>query len=397
MTTLLISHPACLLHDMGEGHPEQPDRLRAVERALEAETFQMLARDAAPRADLAAIARVHPLDYIEALQAGTPTQGRTDIDQDTSMSPGSFEAALRSAGGAIFAVDEVMTRRARNAFVATRPPGHHAETTMPRGFCFFNNAAIAARHAQAAHGAERIAIVDFDVHHGNGTQHIFWYEKNVMYASTHEMPLFPGTGELGERGEHDQIVNAPLCAGDTGEVFREAMEVAILPRVVDFAPDLVIVSAGFDAHHRDPLGNLNLVEADFAWITWRLMEIAEKRCGGRIVSVLEGGYDLRALGRSVGAHLTALMEGSGARDREHSPSGLIARVGVGRPPRWRTPGMSASDEIIRQRAYELWEQVGRPDGRSDEFWFAAKAEFERKARSGEGQLSALAPLRVASS
>ena len=309
MTTLLISHPACLTHDMGEGHPEQPDRLRAVERAFESETFQMLARDVAPRAEISAIARVHPLEYIEALRAATPTQGHTVIDQDTSMSPGTFEAALRSAGGAIFAVDEVMTRKVRNAFVATRPPGHHAELATPMGFCFFNNVAVAARHARAIYGADRIAIMDFDVHHGNGTQHIFWDDPNVMYASTHEMPHYPGTGSIGERGEHDQIVNAPLRAGDAGDTFREAIEVGILPRIVDFAPDLIIISAGFDAHRRDPLGNINLVEADFVWVTRKLMEIAQKRCGGRIVSVLEGGYDLEALARSVAAHVTTLMEG----------------------------------------------------------------------------------------
>jgi acetoin utilization deacetylase AcuC-like enzyme len=309
VTTLLISHPACLAHDMGEGHPEQPDRLRAVERALEAETFQMLARDAAPRAEIGAIARVHPVDYIEALRAATPTQGLIAIDQDTSMCPASFEAALRSAGGAVFAVDEVMTRKVRNAFVATRPPGHHAEVATPMGFCFFNNAAVAARHARAIYGAERVAIVDFDVHHGNGTQHIFWDDPNVMYASTHEMPNFPGTGAISERGEHDQIVNAPLRAGDAGDAFREAMEVAILPRISDFSPDLLIVSAGFDAHRRDPLGNLRLVEADYVWITRKLMEIAQKRCGGRIVSILEGGYDLEGLARSVAAHVSTLMDG----------------------------------------------------------------------------------------
>ncbi len=309
MTTLLISHPACLAHDMGEGHPERPERLRAVERAFESENFQMLARDAAPRAEISSIARVHPLEYIEALRAATPTQGHTVIDQDTSMSPGTFEAALRSAGGAVFAVDEVMSRKVRSAFVATRPPGHHAERATPMGFCFFNNAAVAARHAQAVYGAGHIAIVDFDVHHGNGTQHIFWDDPNVMYASTHEMPHYPGTGSLGERGEHDQIVNAPLRAGDSGEVFREAMETAILPRVDDFAPDLIIISAGFDAHRRDPLGNLNLVEADFVWATRKLMEIAQRRCAGRIVSVLEGGYDLDGLARSAAAHVTALMEG----------------------------------------------------------------------------------------
>ncbi len=309
VTTLVISHPACLAHDMGEGHPERPDRLRAVERALESEVFQMLARDVAPRADLSAIERVHPKEYIDAIRAATPKQGLTEIDQDTSMSPGTYEAALRSAGGAVFAVDEVMSGKVRNAFVATRPPGHHAEVANPMGFCFFNNAAIAARHAQAAHGAERVAIVDFDVHHGNGTQHIFWDDPTVIYGSTHEMPLYPGTGAAGERGEHDQIVNAPLRAGDTGETFREAMDVVILPRIEAFSPDLIIISAGFDAHRRDPLGNLNFVEADYSWATRRLMEIAHRKSGERVVSVLEGGYDLQGLARSVAAHVTALMEG----------------------------------------------------------------------------------------
>ena len=309
MTTLVISHPACLGHDPGEGHPERPDRLRAIDRALESEAFQMLARDAAPRADLGTIARVHPRDYIEAIRAATPQQGLAAVDQDTSMSPGSFEAALRAAGGAVFAVDEVMTGKARTAFVSTRPPGHHAEVTTPMGFCFFNNAAIAARHAQAAHGAERVAIVDFDVHHGNGTQHIFWDDATVMYASTHQMPHYPGTGAVGERGEHDQIVNAPLRAGDGGEAFRAAMESVILPRVQAFSPDLVIISAGFDAHRRDPLGNLNLVEADFSWATRKLMGVAQRHAHERVVSVLEGGYDLEGLARSVAAHVTTLMEG----------------------------------------------------------------------------------------
>jgi acetoin utilization deacetylase AcuC-like enzyme len=311
-TTLLISHPACLAHEMGEGHPERPDRLRAIERALESEAFQMLARDSEPPADLAAIARVHPQDYIEAIRDATPQQGLAAVDPDTSMSPGSFEAALRAAGGAVFAVDEVMGGKARNAFVATRPPGHHAEVATPMGFCFFNNAAIAARHAQKAHGAERVAIMDFDVHHGNGTQHIFWDDPTVMYASTHQMPHYPGTGAVRERGEHDQIVNAPLRAGDGGDAFREAMEAAILPRLEAFSPDLLIISAGFDAHRRDPLGNLNLVEADYAWATRKLMEIARKHAHERVVSVLEGGYDLEGLSRSVAAHVTALMEGSAA-------------------------------------------------------------------------------------
>jgi len=309
VTTLLISHPACLVHDMGEGHPERPDRLRAIDRVLEGEVFQMLARDVAPRVEIAALARVHPLDYIEAIRAATPARGHVAIDQDTSMNPGTFEAALRSAGGGVFAVDEVMTRKVRNAFVATRPPGHHCETATPMGFCFFNNVAVAARHARAAYGVERVAIMDFDVHHGNGTQHIFWDDPNVMYASTHEMPLYPGTGSIGERGEHDQIVNAPLRAGDAGDTFREAMEAAILPRIGDFAPDLVIISAGFDAHRRDPLANLNFVEADYVWATRKLMEIAQKHCSGRVVSMLEGGYDLDGLARSVAAHVRTLMEG----------------------------------------------------------------------------------------
>jgi acetoin utilization deacetylase AcuC-like enzyme len=309
LATLVITHSACLAHEMGEGHPERPDRLRAIERALESEAFQMLARDVAPRADLAAVARVHPKDYIEAIRAATPKAGLTAVDPDTSMSPGTYEAVLRSAGGAIFAVDEVMRGKARNAFAATRPPGHHAEAATPMGFCFFNNVAIAARHAQAAHGADRVAIVDFDVHHGNGTQHIFWDDPTVMYASTHQMPHYPGTGAVAERGEHNQIVNAPLRAGDGGEAFRAAMEVAILPRIEAFSPDLIIISAGFDAHQRDPLGDLNLVEADYGWVTRRLMEIASRTSGERIVSVLEGGYDLQGLARSVAVHVTTLMEG----------------------------------------------------------------------------------------
>jgi acetoin utilization deacetylase AcuC-like enzyme len=216
---------------------------------------------------------------------------------------------LRAAGGATRAVDEVMDQAIRNAFVAARPPGHHAETAVPMGFCLFNNAAIAARHAQSQHGAERVAIVDFDVHHGNGSQEIFWSDPTVMYCSTHQMPLYPGTGSPSERGEHNTIVNAPLRPGDGGEQFRAAFETVILPRLREFRPDLVVVSAGFDAHMRDPLANLNLVEPDFAWATQKLMEIADQSAGGRLVSVLEGGYDLDGLARSVAAHVTALMRG----------------------------------------------------------------------------------------
>jgi acetoin utilization deacetylase AcuC-like enzyme len=225
------------------------------------------------------------------------------------MSPGSFEAALRAVGGAKLAVDDVMTGKASNAFVATRPPGHHTETARPMGFCLFNNAAIAARYAQKMHGIERAAIVDFDVHHGNGSQDIFWSDKSVMYCSTHEMPLYPGTGAVGERGEFNTVVNAPLSAGDGGAAFKEAFEAVILPRLREFKPDILIISAGFDAHTRDPLANLNLVEADYTWVTKKLMDVADASAKGRVVSLLEGGYDLQGLSRSVAAHVTALMHG----------------------------------------------------------------------------------------
>jgi len=308
-TTLLLSHPACLEHQTPMGHPERPDRLRAIERALEDEKFQTLAREQAPLGEPDVIALCHPMDYVEAIRSATPDEGFIALDADTSMSPGSFEAALRAVGGGIQAVDEVMTGKVANAFVAVRPPGHHAETARPMGFCLFNNAAIAARYAQKKLGAERVAVVDFDVHHGNGSQDIFWSDKSVMYCSTHEMPLYPGTGAASERGEFNTIVNAPLRAGDGGAEFRIAFENMILPRLREFRPDLIVVSAGFDAHTRDPLANLNLVEADYAWVTQKLMEIADQSAGGRIVSMLEGGYDLQGLARSVAAHVTTLMRG----------------------------------------------------------------------------------------
>ena len=292
---------------MGPGHPERPDRLRVIERCLEHERFQALERRAAPLAAREALLRVHPETYLRALEEAAPREGLTALDPDTMMCPKTLEAALHAAGGGVAAVDEVMTGAANTAFVAVRPPGHHAGARTPMGFCFFNNIAVAARHARAAHGAERVAIVDFDVHHGNGTQEIFWSDASVLFCSTHQAPFYPGTGGRNETGEHGTIVNAPLFAGATGEAFLEAFADAILPRVKDFAPDLILISAGFDAHADDPLGGLLLQEQDFSEVTKRLMDIADHCCGGRIVSMLEGGYDLDALGRSASAHVLALM------------------------------------------------------------------------------------------
>jgi acetoin utilization deacetylase AcuC-like enzyme len=307
VTTLYLSHPAALDHATPPGHPERPDRIRAIDRALEDERFAGLVRAAAPLAASEVAALAHPVPYVEAIVEAAPKSGLVQIDSDTLMSPGTLEAALRAVGGAVHAVDAVMKGECANAFVAMRPPGHHAERMQAMGFCLFNHAAIAVRHARQKHGATRVALVDWDVHHGNGSQDIFWDDPSVMFASTHQMPLFPGTGAVGERGTHDTIVNVPLRAGDGSAVFREAFEKGILARVAAFAPDFIVVSAGFDAHRNDPLGSVELDEGDFGWATRRLMEVADKHAGGRIVSVLEGGYDLTGLGRSVAAHVDALM------------------------------------------------------------------------------------------
>ncbi len=308
MTTLLLTHPACLDHATPPGHPERADRLRAVAEALSAERFSGLVRGEAPEGSLDSVALCHNEHYVTELREIAPASGMVYIDGDTSMSPGTWEAVMRGVGGAVTATDAVMSGKHHNAFVAIRPPGHHAETNKPMGFCFFDNAAIAARHAQRKYGIARAAVVDFDVHHGNGTQDIFWADPTVMYCSTHQMPLFPGTGAASERGEHDTIVNAPLSAEDGGLQFRRAFENRILPKLAAFAPELVIISAGFDAHYRDPLASLNLKAEDFHWVTRKLMDIADKSAQGRIVSVLEGGYDLQGLKESVSAHVSALME-----------------------------------------------------------------------------------------
>jgi acetoin utilization deacetylase AcuC-like enzyme len=309
LAVALITHPACLEHDTGPWHPECADRLRVVLRALEAEEFHALLREQAPLATREQLGRVHPARYIETILSLSPEPGeRVALDADTVMSAGSAEAALRSAGGAVHAVDAVMEGWAKHAFVATRPPGHHATASQPMGFCLFANAAVAARHAQARWGAGRVAVVDFDVHHGNGTQELFAADPELFYASSHQFPCYPGSGTASERGVGN-VVNAPLPPGATGAAFRTAWEEVLLPAVDAFAPELVIVSAGFDAHKADPLAQLRLETADYGWLTGRLLELARRRCRGRLVSLLEGGYDLGALAASCALHVRTLLHG----------------------------------------------------------------------------------------
>jgi len=306
MTTLLLTHPAFLEHDTGYGHPERPERLRAIEDALATPDFEALRRERAPQADLAQIERVHPKAYVELIKSEIPKQLHNAIEPDTVVSPGSWEAALRASGAVLHAVDQVAEGHVANAFCAVRPPGHHAEPSRAMGFCLFNSVAIGAMHARATHGATRVAVVDFDVHHGNGTQDFFWEDEDAFFGSTHQMPLFPGTGALDETGVGN-IFNAPLAPGDDGEDFRAAYDERILPALDAFAPEFLLISAGFDAHLRDPLAQLRLLEPDFAWVTEKLMAVADKHCGGKVVSTLEGGYDLEALADSTAVHVKTLM------------------------------------------------------------------------------------------
>ncbi len=303
----LFTHTACLGHDMGPGHPESPDRLRSVLQALEHPDFVPLLREEAPEATRAQLERAHPPHYVDAILALQPGVGETlAIDADTIVSHGSPGAMLRAAGGAVAAVDAVMEGWASAAFAAVRPPGHHAESVRAMGFCFFNNAAIAAHHARARWGLQRVAVVDFDVHHGNGTQDIFEQDAGLLYASSHQMPCYPGTGYASEHGVGN-VFNAALPPGADGAAFRAAWDRELLPALEAFAPELLIISAGFDAHRADPLAELRVETVDFAWLTDRLVAVADAYCGGRVVSVLEGGYNLRALAASAGAHARGLM------------------------------------------------------------------------------------------
>jgi len=309
--TILYTHPSSLAHTTPSGHPERIARIEAITRRLSRKAFDPLDRRDAPLCTDSDILLAHPLTHLAAMRAAAPAEGFRAIDPDTHMSPGTLTAALHAVGANVAAVDAVLAGEAKNAFVAMRPPGHHAERTRAMGFCFFGNVAIAAKHALDRHGLSRVAIVDFDVHHGNGTQDLVWDDARIGFASTHQMPLYPGSGAAHEKGAHGTILNVPLDPGVGGAVFRQKMTAEILPHLAAHAPELVLISAGFDAHADDPLANLNLVEDDFAWATRQICDFADEFAQGRVVSTLEGGYDLDALAASVAAHVGVLMERSG--------------------------------------------------------------------------------------
>lgn len=307
MATAYLTHKIGLSHRTPEDHAEQIARLNAIHTALDAAEFAALLREEAPSGTEAQLRLAHPADYIEMLRGKIPADGIVELDPDTFMSPASYEAALTGVGGACRAVDLVMSGAAQNAFVAMRPPGHHAERATPMGFCLFGTVAIAAKHALKAHGLTRVAVVDFDVHHGNGTQDLLWDEPGCLFISTHEMPLYPGTGTPEERGAHGNVLNIPMQAGDDGAAMRAVFEEQILPTLNAYQPELLLISAGFDAHRDDPLANLALENADFTWMTEALCAVAARHCKGRVVSCLEGGYNLAALSASVACHMRALM------------------------------------------------------------------------------------------
>lgn len=306
--TLLVENPAGLDHATPAGHPERIERLEEITEVLSVPEFDALDRIEAPMAEEASLLLGHPQSHVDAVRRQVPETGQTALDPDTWASPGSWEAALKGVGGCIAAVDAVLDGRANNAFVATRPPGHHAEKTRAMGFCLFSTIAIAARHALEVRGLSRVAVVDFDVHHGNGTQDVLWDEPRALFVSSHQMPLYPGSGAASERGASDNILNVPLAPGSGGGEMRAAYEGRVFPRLRDWQPELILISAGFDAHVDDPLANLTWTEADFAWLTRGLCDIADEVCGGRVVSTLEGGYDLPALAASVAVHVTELKE-----------------------------------------------------------------------------------------
>jgi acetoin utilization deacetylase AcuC-like enzyme len=303
----LYTHAVCLQHDPGPGHAESPARLRAVLKALDQDRFAVIDRVEAPRATREQLLRVHTADHVDRILSITPTDETVRLDEDTLMSPASAQAGLRAAGALVAAVDAVMKGSANRAFCAVRPPGHHATSDTAMGFCLFNNVAVAAAHALAAHGLKRVAIADFDVHHGNGTQDIFEREPRVLFLSSHQSPLYPGTGRAEEKGVGN-IINAPLSAGDGSYEFRELWDGVLLPRLHAFKPQLLLISAGFDAHRNDPLADIRLQTEDYAWITERLVDVARTHADGRVVSTLEGGYDLTALAASASAHVAALLE-----------------------------------------------------------------------------------------
>ena len=307
MTVAWLTHADCLLHNMGDGHPERPERLGALEdRIIASRLDYLLERFEAPLATREQLLRVHDEGYLQSLERIAPAEGLVAIDPDTSMSPGTLQAALRAAGSGVLATDLVIAGRVSSAFCAIRPPGHHAERAAAMGFCFFNNVAIAAAHALAAHGLARVAIVDFDVHHGNGTEDIFRHDPRVLMVSTFQHPFYPGSGV---DGRSERMINLPLPAGSGSREFRAAVTGEWLPALDAFAPQMIFISAGFDAHRDDGLAMLNLVEADYGWVTQQIRAVAQKHAGGKIVSMLEGGYDLHVLGRCVAAHLDVLCAG----------------------------------------------------------------------------------------